>query len=57
MSLSNIVSGVVLMNIAVAGTGYITLSIAVLLAQHSHITAVDIIQYEVDLIVAQAVSS
>ncbi|MGQ7657430.1 hypothetical protein ACTGZW_03745 [Streptococcus suis] len=45
------------MNIAVAGTGYITLSIAFLLAQHSHITAVDIIQYEVDLIVAQAISS
>lgn len=30
-------------NIAVAGTGYVGLSIATLLAQHHHVTAVDII--------------
>lgn len=30
-------------NIAVAGTGYVGLSIATLLAQHNHVTAVDII--------------
>ena len=29
--------------IAVAGTGYVGLSIATLLAQHNHVTAVDII--------------
>ena len=32
------------MNIAVAGTGYVGLSLAVLLAQHNHVTAVDIIE-------------
>ena len=32
------------LNIAVAGTGYVGLSIAVLLAQHHEVTAVDIIQ-------------
>ncbi|HEL2056013.1 TPA: nucleotide sugar dehydrogenase [Streptococcus suis] len=37
-------------NIAVAGTGYVGLSIAVLLAQHHQVTAVDIIQEKVDLI-------
>lgn len=37
-------------NIAVAGTGYVGLSIAVLLAQHNHVTAVDIIPEKVDLI-------
>lgn len=31
------------LNIAVAGTGYVGLSIATLLAQHNHVTAVDII--------------
>ena len=31
------------MNIAVAGTGYVGLSLAVLLSQHNHVTAVDII--------------
>ncbi|NQK45292.1 nucleotide sugar dehydrogenase [Streptococcus suis] len=36
--------------IAVAGTGYVGLSIAVLLAQHHQVTAVDIIQEKVDLI-------
>ncbi len=37
-------------NIAVAGTGYVGLSIATLLSQHNHVTAVDIIQEKVDLI-------
>ena len=38
------------MYIAVAGTGYVGLSIAVLLAQHHHVTAVDIIPEKVDKI-------
>ncbi|MCF0127304.1 MAG: nucleotide sugar dehydrogenase [Pseudobutyrivibrio sp.] len=38
------------LNIAVAGTGYVGLSLAVLLAQHNHVTAVDIIPEKVDLI-------
>lgn len=37
-------------NIAVAGTGYVGLSIATLLAQHNHVTAVDIIPKKVELI-------
>ncbi len=37
-------------NIAVAGTGYVGLSIATLLAQHNHVTAVDIIPEKVSLI-------
>ena len=36
--------------IAVAGTGYVGLSIATLLAQHNHVTAVDIIPEKVELI-------
>ena len=32
------------MKISVAGTGYVGLSLAVLLAQHNHVTAVDIIE-------------
>ena len=36
------------MNIAVAGTGYVGLSLAVLLAQHNHVTAVDILPEKVD---------
>lgn len=36
--------------IAVAGTGYVGLSLAVLLAQHNHVTAVDIIPEKVDMI-------
>ena len=36
--------------IAVAGTGYVGLSLAVLLAQHNKVTAVDIIQEKVELI-------
>ena len=38
------------MKIAVAGTGYVGLSIATLLAQHNTVTAVDIIPEKVDLI-------
>ncbi len=38
------------MNIAVAGTGYVGLSIATLLAQHNHVTAVDVVSEKVDLI-------
>ncbi|MGN0495234.1 MAG: nucleotide sugar dehydrogenase [Lachnospiraceae bacterium] len=38
------------MNIAVAGTGYVGLSIATLLAQHNHVTAVDIVPEKVDMI-------
>lgn len=37
-------------NIVVAGTGYVGLSIATLLAQHNHVTAVDIIPEKVELI-------
>ena len=37
-------------NIAVAGTGYVGLSIATLLAQHNHVTAVDIVPEKVHLI-------
>ena len=37
-------------NIAVAGTGYVGLSIATLLAQHNHVTAVDVIPKKVELI-------
>ena len=36
--------------IAVAGTGYVGLSIATLLAQHNHVTAVDVIPEKVDKI-------
>ena len=38
------------MNIAVAGTGYVGLSIATLLAQHHHVMAVDIIPEKVEKI-------
>lgn len=38
------------MSIAVAGTGYVGLSLAVLLSQHNHVTAVDVIPEKVDLI-------
>ena len=37
-------------NVAVAGTGYVGLSIATLLAQHNHVTAVDILAEKVALI-------
>lgn len=38
------------LNIAVAGTGYVGLSIAILLSQHNHVTAIDIIANKVKLI-------
>lgn len=38
------------MKIAVAGTGYVGLSNAILLAQHNSVTAVDVVQAKVDLI-------
>ena len=37
-------------NIAVAGTGYVGLSIATLLAQHHHVTAVDVLPEKVELL-------
>lgn len=38
------------LNIAVAGTGYVGLSLAVLLAQHNHVIAVDIIPKKIEMI-------
>ena len=38
------------MNISVAGTGYVGLSIATLLAQHNDVTAVDVVPARVDLV-------
>ena len=38
------------MNIAVAGTGYVGLSLATILAQHNHVMAVDIIPEKVDMV-------
>lgn len=35
-------------NIAVAGTGYVGLSVATLLAQHNHVTAVDVVPQKVE---------
>jgi len=37
-------------NVAVAGTGYVGLSIATLLSQHNHVVAVDVIPEKVELI-------
>ena len=37
-------------NIVVVGTGYVGLSMSILLAQHHNVIAVDILQYKVDLI-------
>lgn len=37
-------------SIAVAGTGYVGLSVATLLAQHNHVTAVDILPEKIELI-------
>ena len=41
------------MNIAIAGTGYVGLANAILLAQHHHVTAVDLVQDKVDAINAR----
>ena len=38
------------MNIAIAGTGYVGLSLAVLLSQHNHVMAVDVVPEKVELI-------
>ena len=38
------------MNITVAGTGYVGLSIATLLAQHNNVTAVDVVAERVDMV-------
>lgn len=38
------------MDIAVAGTGYVGLSLAVLLAQHNKVTAVDVVPEKVDML-------
>ncbi len=38
------------MKIAVAGIGYVGLSVATLLSQHNHVTAVDVVQGKVDLV-------
>ena len=38
------------MNIAIAGTGYVGLSMATLLAQYNHVVAVDIIPEKVEMI-------
>lgn len=37
-------------NIVVVGSGYVGLSIAILLAQHNHVTAVDVVSEKVDMI-------
>ncbi len=41
------------MKISVAGTGYVGLSIATLLAQHNEVTAVDVVQSRVDMVNAR----
>ncbi len=38
------------MKVAVAGTGYVGLSLAVLLSQHNHVVAVDVLPKKVDLL-------
>lgn len=44
------ITNTTIMKIAVAGTGYVGLSIATLLSQHNQVTAVDIIPEKVDKI-------
>ena len=39
-----------IVNIAVAGTGYVGLSLAVLLAQNNRVSAVDVVQAKVDML-------
>lgn len=41
------------MKISIAGTGYVGLANAILLAQHNEVTAVDLLQSKVDLINAK----
>ena len=41
------------MKIAIAGTGYVGLANAILLAQHNEVTAVDLVQAKVDQINAK----
>jgi UDP-glucose 6-dehydrogenase len=48
--LSEIRKSVFIMKIAVAGTGYVGLSLAVLLAQKHEVTAVDVVPEKVDMI-------
>ena len=48
MSAENASSGIRSYRIAVAGTGYVGLSLAVLLAQHNEVTAVDIVPEKVE---------
>ena len=36
--------------IAIAGTGYVGMSVATLLAQHNHVVAVDLIPEKVDMV-------
>lgn len=49
-NLSNRQSNTISKKIAVAGTGYVGLSIAILLSQHNQVTAVDIVPEKVEMI-------
>lgn len=49
-NLSNKLSNTISKKIAVAGTGYVGLSIAILLSQHNQVTAVDIVPEKVEMI-------
>ena len=48
--LEHVKNNVLNMKISVAGTGYVGLSIATLLAQHNDVTAVDVVKERVDLV-------